>query len=77
LAIRLFANMMSGHVLMKILIGFAWNLVTIGYLWKIISIFPLLIIFSITGLEFSIALLQSYVFLILLFIYLNDVINTH
>ena len=77
LAIRLFANMMSGHVLMKILIGFAWNLVTLGYLWKAISIFPLLIIFSITGLELSIALLQSYVFIILLFIYLNDVINTH
>jgi F0F1-type ATP synthase membrane subunit a len=68
---------MSGHILMKILIGFAWSLLSIGYLGMIISIFPLVIIFCVTGLECAIALLQAYVFIVLLSIYLNDVINTH
>jgi ATP synthase subunit 6 len=77
LAIRLFANMMAGHVLMKILIGFVWSMISIGSLGFIVSIFPLIIIFCVTGLETAIAFLQSYVFIVLLSIYLNDVINTH
>jgi F0F1-type ATP synthase membrane subunit a len=69
--------MMAGHVLMKILIGFVWSMVSIGSLGCIVSIFPLIIIFCVTGLETAIAFLQSYVFIVLLSIYLNDVINTH
>lgn len=77
LAIRLFANMMSGHVLIKILIGFSWNLITFSFFGKLISLVPLIIIFGVLGLELCIALLQSYVFIILIIIYLNDVVNTH
>jgi ATP synthase subunit 6 len=77
LAIRLFANIMSGHTLLKILSGFAWVLLISGSILSYFSIFPFVIIFLISGLEFAIALLQAYVFLTLLVIYLNDTINLH
>ncbi len=73
LAIRLFANMLSGHALMKILGGIAWNLiVSLNILTIIVSILPLLVIICIVGLEFTIACLQAYVFFILTVIYTND-----
>ena len=77
LSIRLFANMMSGHILMKILIGFVWSIFSAGSIWLILSFVPFAIIFCVTGLEFVIAFLQAYVFIVLLSIYLNDVINLH
>lgn len=76
LAIRLFANMMSGHILLKILIGFAWIMLN-SFLTILISFLPIIIVFFVIGLEFSIAFLQAYVFTILLIIYLNDVLNIH
>src|SRR5438477_65549 len=51
LAIRLFANMMSGHSLLKILAGFAWTMLSIGGIFYIIQLVPLFIVFLITGLE--------------------------
>lgn len=77
LAIRLFANMMSGHTLLKIIASFAWTLLTMGGLLSLISFIPLTLIFAITGLELGIAFLQAYVFTILTCIYLNDTINLH
>ena len=77
LAIRLFANMLSGHILLKILISFIWVIITsnvIHWLWNLV---PLTIVFTVVGLEFSIALLQAYVFIVLLTIYLKDLIHTH
>lgn len=73
LSIRLFANLMSGHTLLKILSGFAW--VTVSF-WGIFLI-PIGIIFLITGLELMIACLQAYIFIVLLCIYINDAINLH
>lgn len=69
LAIRLFANMMSGHTLLAILSNF-----TIAILKKsfLIGLIPFFIIVIIIGLEIMIALLQAYVFTILLCLYLND-----
>jgi F0F1-type ATP synthase membrane subunit a len=69
--------MMSGHILMKILIGFVWSIFSVGSIWLILSFVPFAIIFCVTGLEFVIAFLQAYVFIVLLAIYLNDVINVH
>jgi len=77
LAIRLFANMMSGHTLLKILAGFSWTMLSVGGALYIVSIVPLIIIFALTGLEISIAFLQAYVFTILICIYLNDSIHLH
>jgi len=77
LAIRLFANMMSGHSLLKILAGFAWTMLSVGGIFYVIHLVPLIIVFIITGLEIGIAMLQAYVFTVLTCIYLNDSINLH
>lgn len=78
LSIRLFANMMSGHTLLKILVGFSYNMYMSGSsLLKAALIFPVLIVFLVTGLELSIAFLQAYVFTVLMCIYLNDVFSFH
>jgi len=77
LAIRLFANMMAGHTLIKILTSFAWLLFISGGIMAYFSIFPLILIFLILGLEIAIAILQAYVFIVLITIYLGDTILLH
>ena len=77
LALRLFANMMSGHCLLKILAGFAWTMLSAGGILSIVHAMPLVVIFAIVGLELSIAFLQAFVFAVLLCIYLNDAIILH
>nr|YP_009092450.1 ATP synthase F0 subunit a [Gloeochaete wittrockiana]AIM52036.1 ATP synthase F0 subunit a [Gloeochaete wittrockiana] len=77
LAIRLFANMMAGHTLVKILAGFGWTMLTMGGIWYIVQLIPFLMVFAITGLEIGVAFLQAYVFTVLVCIYLNDVIHLH
>lgn len=74
LSIRLFANMMSGHALLKILIGFSWSLLTVGSIYIVLSIFPWVVVTMIMFLEALIAFLQAYVFTILVTIYINDVL---
>jgi len=69
LSIRLFANLMSGHTLLHILAFFSSKLFKVKYLIGLISF---LLILSIVVLEFCIAILQAYVFTILICIYLND-----
>lgn len=77
LSIRLFANMLSGHALLKILIGFSWALITTGSVMAILSVFPWIIVTAIVFLELLIAFLQAYVFTILITLYINDVLNMH
>ena len=77
LAIRLFANMMAGHTLLKILIGFSFTMLLSTCLNTPFAFVPWLLVTVIYILEILIALLQSYVFLILLSIYFNDVISSH
>ena len=71
LSVRLFANMMAGHTMLKVFGGFV---VALGVLagWA-----PLAFVVALTGLEIGIAILQAYVFAILTCIYLNDAINLH
>jgi F-type H+-transporting ATPase subunit a len=71
LSLRLFANMMAGHVLLKVLAGF---IVTLGLLFGWI---PLVAVFGISLLEIMVALIQAYVFALLTCIYLNDAVNLH
>lgn len=73
LAVRLFANMMAGHALLHILSNFGVVIFSMKSLNRFFFLFPLLIVFIITFLEFGIAILQAYVFAVLLTIYLNDV----
>ena len=70
LAVRLFANMTVGHIMLKVLAGFVAALGVFG-------VVPLVAVAGITVLEFGIAFLQAYVFTILSCIYLNDAINMH
>lgn len=74
LAIRLFANIMSGHTLLKILTSFIWLI----FLAKSsLFIVPLVIVVLINVLELLIGMLQAYVFTTLSCIYLNEAINLH
>lgn len=78
LGIRLFANMMAGHSLVKILSGFAWTMLCMNDIFYFIGdLGPLFIVLALTGLELGVAILQAYVFTILICIYLNDAINLH
>ncbi len=73
LAIRLFANITAGHILVKILSWLTWMVLDI----VIISGISFLIISVLWVLEFFISILQAYVFLTLLCLYLNDVLQLH
>lgn len=75
LSVRLFANMLSGHALLKILSGFAAALFPTAYI--LVGFVPLAVVFALTGMEFCIALLQAYVFTVLTSIYLKDAIYPH
>lgn len=77
LAIRLFANMMAGHTLLKILMSFSWSMICSNSILATFSIFPIIIVFLVCFLEIAIAFLQAYVFVTLLIIYLNEAINLH
>jgi F-type H+-transporting ATPase subunit a len=77
LSIRLFANMMAGHTLLKILAGFSWTMLSLGGIFYVLQLFPLLVVFALTGLELGIAFLQAYVWTVLVCIYLNDAIHLH
>jgi F-type H+-transporting ATPase subunit a len=77
LSIRLFANMLAGHALLKILIGFAWSMCIVNPLFISISIIPWGIVTTVLCLETLIAFLQAYVFILLISIYLNDVLSGH
>jgi F-type H+-transporting ATPase subunit a len=78
LGIRLFANMMAGHSLVKILSGFAWTMLCMNNLFYFIGdLGPLFIVLALTGLELGVAISQAHVSTILICIYLNDAINLH
>nr|YP_011017747.1 ATP synthase F0 subunit a [Heterosiphonia pulchra]WQF69570.1 ATP synthase F0 subunit a [Heterosiphonia pulchra] len=77
LSIRLFANMTSGHTLLKIIAGFSWTMLISGGLISFFHIVPLILLIALIGLELAIAILQAYVFTLLTCIYLNDVLELH
>jgi len=71
LSVRLFANMMAGHTMLKVFAGFVISLGVVGG-WL-----PLGFMVALTGLEILIAFLQAYVFTILSCIYLNEALELH
>lgn len=77
LSIRLFANMMAGHTLLKVIAGFAFSLMAASGFTFLISYIPLLILVPLYGLELAVAFIQTFVFSILITIYLNDALNLH
>ncbi len=75
LSVRLFANMLAGHITLKVFAGFIVSLSAFGVGGVIGSILPLAFTVALTALEFLVAFLQAYVFAILTCMYLNDAIH--
>jgi F0F1-type ATP synthase membrane subunit a len=70
--------MMSGHALLKILIGFAWAMLCSGNILAIfLAALPWVVVTLVTGLELMIAFLQAYVFVLLITLYINDILTFH
>ena len=72
LGVRLFINLMAGHSLLKVIVGFSWNILLIENFKAIVFVVPLFILVLLIGLELGVALIQAYVFITLTSIYLND-----
>ena len=71
LSVRLFANMLAGHTLLKVFAGFVVSMPFFT------GVLPLTFIVALTGLEILIAFLQAYVFAILTCLYINDAYHLH
>ena len=74
-SVRLFANMLAGHITLKVFGGFVTMLGALGVLGWVGAILPLGLTIALTALELLVAFLQAYVFAILTCIYLNDAIH--
>jgi len=70
LSVRLFANMLAGHTLLKVIAGFI-------ALMGVAGVLPFALVVALTGLEILIAFLQAYVFAILTCLYINDALHLH
>jgi F-type H+-transporting ATPase subunit a len=74
LSMRLFANMLAGHIALKVFAGFLLMLGAAGG-WFALAPLPLAMIVALTALEFLVAGLQAFVFAVLTCIYLNDALH--
>ena len=77
LSVRLFANMMAGHTLLKVIVGFSFSMILMGDSMVIVNLFPIALLFVLTFLEVAVALIQAYIFTILTCIYLKDIFVSH
>lgn len=77
LSVRLFANMMAGHTLLKVIVGFSWTMIYLGEGMVIANLFPIIVLFILTLLEIGVALIQAYIFTILSCIYIRDIFEGH
>lgn len=77
LSVRLFANMMAGHTLLKVIVGFSWIMVFMGDGMIICNLIPIAILLILTLLEIGVALIQAYIFTILSCIYIRDIFEGH
>ena len=75
LSVRLFANMLAGHTMLKVFAGLAVMITGAGGVYAPGALLPFLALIGLTGLEVLVAALQAYVFTILTFMYLNDAIH--
>jgi len=74
-SVRLFANMLAGHITLKVFASFVTLLGGLGIAGIVGATLPLLLVVALTALELLVAFLQAYVFAILTCIYLNDAIH--
>ncbi|QUS38541.1 F0F1 ATP synthase subunit A [Tardiphaga alba] len=74
-SVRLFAVMLAGHITLKVFAGFVVGLSSLGALGILGAIMPLLMVVTLTGLEFLMSVIQAYVFTMLTCMYLNDALH--
>jgi len=77
LAVRLFANIIAGHTLLKVIAGFSWLMIQKAGLFFLGHFLPLFVLVLLIGLELGVALIQAYVFAILVCIYLRESLYIH
>jgi F-type H+-transporting ATPase subunit a len=77
LSIRLFANMVAGHVMLKVFATFIVLLGGLGAVGPLVAVLPLTVNVALVGFEILVAFLQAYVFAILTSIYLHDAVHLH
>jgi F-type H+-transporting ATPase subunit a len=77
LGLRLAANILSGHMLLNILSGFTYNIMTSGIILFFLGLVPLAFIIAFSGLEFGIAFIQAQVFVVLTCSYIKDGLDLH
>ena len=72
LGVRLFINLMAGHTLLKVIVGFSWSMLLLENFTSFGLILPLITLVVLFGLELGVALIQTYVFIVLTCIYIQD-----
>jgi F-type H+-transporting ATPase subunit a len=77
LGLRLAANILSGHMLLNILAGFTYNIMTSGIIFFFLGLIPLSFIIAFSGLELGIAFIQAQVFVVLTSGYIKDGLDLH
>ena len=77
LGLRLAANILSGHMLLNILSGFAYNIMTSSFIFLFVGLIPLAFIIAFSGLELGIAFIQAQVFVVLTCSYIKDGLDLH
>jgi F-type H+-transporting ATPase subunit a len=77
LGLRLAANVVAGHLLLTILSGFTYNIMTSGFIFFFIGLLPLTFIIAFSGLELAIAFIQAQVFVVLSCSYIKDGLDLH
>ena len=77
LGIRLFANVVAGHTLLKILSTFLYQMFSGGLIIFIVTLVPFALFLAITGLELAVSFIQAYVLVLLVCSYIKDAIELH
>ena len=72
LGVRLFINLMAGHSLLKVIVGFSWSMLLLENFTSFGLVVPMIVLVILFGLELGVALIQAYVFVILTCIYIQD-----
>jgi len=75
LSVRLFGNILAGHITLKVFTGFIVTMSSLGFFGILGSALPLIMAVALTGLEFLVGAVQAYVFAVLTCMYLNDAIH--
>src|ERR1700742_1879720 len=77
LGLRLAANILSGHMLLNIISGFTYNIMTSGIVFFILGLLPVAFLIVFSGLELAIAFIQAQVFVVLSCSYIKDGLELH